>query len=72
MYDAIAKGIVIEEYEADKPFPSCLILNDEVLRPIHVVCSYNDVDDIAVIITVYEPDNEHFEKYLWTRRKNNG
>ena len=71
VYDAITHGEVIEEYITDKPFPSCLISYSCSNSPIHVVCSFNDIDDMAIIITVYVPDNDHFESDFKTRRKKN-
>jgi hypothetical protein len=57
VYEAINDGIVIEEYLADKPYPSVLIYGmTKTKRPIHIVCAYNEEDDLAIVITVYHPD----------------
>jgi len=57
LVEAISNGEIIEDYHNDKPFPSCLIFGrTEEGRPIHVVCAYSKDDDIAIIITTYEPD----------------
>ncbi len=69
VYDALLSGEVIEEYILDKPFPSCLIYYNCYDGPLHVVCSYNNIDDYAVVITVYVPDADHFENDFKTRRK---
>ncbi|PXF60986.1 MAG: hypothetical protein C4B59_06450 [Candidatus Methanogaster sp.] len=57
LIESILGGEVIENYTDDKPFPSCLVFGrtDEG-RPIHVVCAYSKEDDVAIIITTYEPD----------------
>lgn len=53
--EAIDNGLIIEEYVDDKPLPSYLIYGKtSKLRPIHVVVGVDE--DVAAIITVYEPD----------------
>ena len=66
VFEAVSGGKLIEHYEDDEPYPSCLIfgktMND---RPIHVVCAYNEIDDLTIVVTVYEPSPEkwvNFEK----------
>jgi len=57
VYQAICKGEIIQEYPDDKPYPSVLIFGQtNNKRPLHIVCSYNNDEDIAIIITVYEPN----------------
>ncbi|MCK4307828.1 DUF4258 domain-containing protein [candidate division WOR-3 bacterium] len=52
--DALQNGNVIEFYEEDLPFPSCLMVGFTSKNiPIHIVCSAPP--DIWVI-TVYRPD----------------
>ena len=68
VYNTILHGEIIEEYLTDKPFPSCLIFHFNNERPVHVVCSYNDIDDFLIIITVYIPDLDHFKNDFRTRR----
>ncbi len=66
--NALLNGEIIEEYENDYPYPSCLIyginLKNEVL---HIVCGANDID--LWIITAYYPDNIKWEKDLKTRKE---
>ena len=69
VFQTILNGEIIEEYLKDRPFPSCLVFALHDKRPIHVVCSYNSIDDIAIIITVYIPDSKFFENDFKTRRK---
>lgn len=53
----IANGEIIEYYEHDKPFPSCLILGISVKnRFIHVVVSKDGM--FIYLITAYFQDNE--------------
>lgn len=63
-------GEIIEEYENDYPYPSCLVyginLNNEV---IHIVCGLNEIE--LWIITAYYPDNIKWKEDLKTRKENN-
>ena len=61
VYDTWQFGEVIEEYITDKPFASYLFFFHDGMKPIHVVCSYNDIDDYVIIITVYIPDENYKE-----------
>ncbi len=65
---ALLKGEIIEEYQNDYPFPSCLVyginLNNKVL---HIVCGSNG--DELWIITAYYPDNIEWKEDLKTRRE---
>lgn len=57
VFAAIDHAEIIEEYPDDKPYTSCLVFgrtSDD--RPVHVVCTHVPEDDIAIVITVYEPD----------------
>jgi len=68
VFESVLKGKIIEDYPEDKPYPSCLIYgrtsND---RPLHVVCAYSDEDNLAIIITAYQP---HPEQWIdFSRRK---
>ncbi|TAN44728.1 MAG: DUF4258 domain-containing protein [Nitrospirae bacterium] len=59
VYEAVCKGEVIEEYPDDRPYPSVLILGmTTIARPLHIVCAYNADEDMAIVITVYQPDPE--------------
>jgi len=61
-------GKIIEEYSDDLPYPSCLIYGATGEgRPLHVVCAYSEEDDLAIIITVYQPDLRKWVDY--ERRK---
>ena len=68
--NAILNGEVIEEYENDYPYPSCLVyginLNKEV---IHIVCGVTREE--VWIITAYYPDNIKWEDDLKTRKEIN-
>ena len=46
--------------------PNCI---SPVGRPVHVVASYDAAERFAYVITVYEPDLEHFEADFRTRKK---
>ena len=66
--NALLNGEIIEEYENDYPYPSCLVyginLNNKVL---HVVCGANETE--FWIITAYYPDNIKWKDDLKTRKK---
>ena len=66
--NAILNGEIIEEYENDYPYPSCLIyginLKNKVL---HVVCGLNEVE--LWIITAYYPENIKWQDDLKTRKE---
>ncbi|MBI2060942.1 MAG: DUF4258 domain-containing protein [Nitrospirae bacterium] len=62
-------GEIIEEYPESKPFPSALFLGRPAGRGLHVVAALDSAAPWAYIVTVYEPDIEHFEADLRTRRK---
>ena len=66
--EAIVKGIVIEEYRDDAPFPSCLIAYIAPHQPLHVVVSFDKEANALYVITAYVPDTLHFEEDLITRR----
>jgi hypothetical protein len=60
----LQNGEIIEQYEEDFPFPSCLINYNNV----HIVCSISD--RLLYIITAYHPSPEKWENNGKTRRTN--
>ena len=65
--EAIMNGEIIEQYEKDFPFPSCLVLGKiRINSDIHIVCSITDYG--MVLITAYYPD-ERFSDDNKTRRE---
>ena len=63
----ILNGEIIEIYDKDKPFPSCLVFGyTQNARPLHIVCSTDE--NYLYIITAYEPDTIKFLDDLKTRR----
>ena len=66
--EAVLDGRIIEPYPASPRGPSCLIFGfSEAGRPLHVLCG-NLSEHELLIITVYEPDMEEWEKDFITRR----
>ncbi len=61
-------GEVIEVYESDRHYPSCLISRVEV-EPLHVVAAVDPDAGVCHVITAYRPDLVHFEADFKTRRK---
>jgi hypothetical protein len=55
--EAIERGEIIESYPDDLPYPSALVLGfTETNRPLHIVCGYDEDDDLSIIITAYQPN----------------
>jgi hypothetical protein len=55
--EAVMSGNIIENYANDEPYPSCLIYGRTSLnRPLHTVCAFSAEEDLAIVITAYEPD----------------
>ena len=66
--NAIDNGEIIEQYPADFPFPSCLVLGISVKgQYIHVVVSLNEGK--IYLITVYVPSLDKWESDLKTRKE---
>lgn len=66
--NAIDNGEIIEQYPADFPFPSCLVLGISVKgQYIHVVVSLNEGK--IYLITVYVPNLDKWESDLKTRKE---
>ena len=64
VYEVVLSGKVIESYPKDVPYPSCLIYGaTDKGRPLHAVCAYSEEDDLAIIITVYQPDPRKWVGY---------
>lgn len=58
--NAVLSGEIIEQYENDYPYPSCLLLGKTALNvDLHIVCSI--CDNGMVLITVYYPDDRFDE-----------
>ena len=66
--NAIQTGEIIEQYEDDKPFPSCLLLGKaEQNKYIHAVASVDN--EFLYIITAYSPDENKWGIDLKTRKE---
>jgi len=64
----VESGTVIEDYSADMPEPSRLILGFQGKQPFHVVTSENLGENVTTIITVYKPDSGKWSKDFKRRR----
>jgi hypothetical protein len=64
----VDNGEILETYSEDMPFPSRLLLVWLNGRPLHVVAADSNEDQVTVIITVYEPDSQHWEPPEYRRR----
>jgi hypothetical protein len=65
----LTNGITIEEYPEDTPYPTRLLLGWRGKRPLHIVVASNEVDDEQIIVTVYEPDLNHWESDFKRRKR---
>ncbi len=63
----ILYGEIIEKYPDDYPYPSALILECSVGKPIHVVAGLSD--KYLWIITAYYPDSDKWENDFKTRKE---
>lgn len=64
IFNSVMNGDVIEDYPADKPYPSCLIYGrTESGDPVHSVWGYNKESGFVVLITVYKPDPERWIEF---------
>lgn len=64
----VANGEIIEQYENDKPLPSCLVLGLTLKEKyIHIVVSHDD--EFIYLITAYFPDEQQWTDDFKTRRK---
>ena len=65
--NTINTGKIIEYYDSDYPYQSCLILGkDNNIEILHIVCGINK--DNVYMITAYYPDSIKWEEDMKTRR----
>lgn len=65
----LINGEVIQRYDEDKPFPSMLVLGFSLDRPLHVVASFDEKEQVVFVITTYEPDLNIFEDDFKTKKR---
>ena len=65
----LTTGEVIEDYPADYPYPSRLMLGWSEGRPIHVVAAEDRAASETIIITAYEPDDKEWQPDFKRRRQ---
>ena len=63
---SVENGEIIEYYDNDYPFPSCLILGRSGQKPLHIVASIGD--GMIHLISAYIPDPDKWEEDLKTRK----
>jgi len=44
-----------EDYPDDKPYPGALFLGFVSGAPLHVVAAFDDANEVAYVITAYQP-----------------
>jgi Domain of unknown function (DUF4258) len=65
---ALQSGEMIEDYSAEMPEPSQLVLGFQGKRPFHMVTSENPETNEITIITVYIPDPDKWNKDFKSRK----
>ena len=65
----ICNGEIIEKYPEDEPFPSALFFGMWQNQPLHAVVAHDASTQKLFVVTVYWPDEEHFESNFKIRRK---
>lgn len=66
--NALLIGEIIEEYENDYPYPSCLVYGNNInCDVLHIVCGLDEKE--LWIITAYYPDNKEWRNDLKTRKE---
>jgi len=68
VFEVLVRGEMIEQYEADRPFPSAL-LGVSAEPPLHVVVALDEAGGAIHISTAYRPDAAHFASDHRTRIK---
>jgi hypothetical protein len=65
---ALEVGETIEDYSSEMPEPGRLLLGFQGKRPIHVVASENQPANEVIVITVYIPDTDKWDKDFKSRK----
>jgi hypothetical protein len=66
--NCIDTGEIIEQYDDDKPIPSCLISGKDMKNTgLHIVVSKDE--EYIYLITAYYPDDKRWEADLKTRKE---
>jgi len=67
--ETILTGEIVEKYEDDKPYPSCLALKFFNNKPLHVVYAINKEDNEYIVIAAYYLAKEKWSKDFKERTK---
>jgi len=65
---AFESGETVEDYSSEMPEPGRLILGFQGKHPIHVVASENQPANEVIVITVYIPDTDKWDKDFKSRK----
>ena len=69
VYAVVKTGETIEDYPADKPYPSRLLLAYIGSVPLHVVAAKDESTGTCFIVTAYVPDPNLWDQHFRKRRK---
>ena len=67
--EVIEQGEIIEQYQDDYPYPSCLMFKIVNHKPIHIVVADNITEAQKIIVTAYIPASTNFEPDFKTRKQ---
>ena len=62
-------GKIINEYPADKPYPSFLLLGIADLRPLHLLIAKDNETGDCILVMVYEPDRNVWSDDFKTKNR---
>lgn len=65
----LSDGEIVASYLDDKPYPSYLMSGKVGKRSLHIVVALVEETGLAIVITVYEPDDEIWEPGHRVRRQ---
>jgi hypothetical protein len=66
---SVIQGSIIEDYPDDTPYPSCLVCGElSTGSYLHTVWAYDESQNLAILITVYPPDQNLWIDWRQRRR----
>lgn len=68
VHAAVMNVDTIEDYSAEMPTPSRLLMGLQGKRPFHAVISENPQANEITLVTVYLPDGDRWQKDLRSRK----
>lgn len=66
--EVLNAGEILERYDDDFPYPSCLMFKIVNEKPLHIVVADNSSEEQKIIVTAYIPDSANFANDFKTRK----